>query len=99
MKADQRLGIDTKADRAFSETRLDVELQAGGRFALVSAAFTLIVIKLQGPRTYGCLGVFNKTSGACLLGQNPSRDGERQCGLLHVPLLSFLIFVFLWSRV
>jgi hypothetical protein len=95
----QCLGVDTKTNDTLSEAGLVIELQAGGCFALISTAITLIVIEIQGTLADTGLTVFNETGCCSLLGDCRQRYSQRQCGLLHVPLLSFLIFVFLWSWV
>ncbi|MNY64334.1 hypothetical protein D3C86_2014270 [compost metagenome] len=65
----------------------------------LSVVVAVIGVDVEVTQPQGGLAVFDKTSGACLLRDNPYGHCQGQGGLVHVSLLSFLIFVFLWSRV
>ncbi|MNH16442.1 hypothetical protein D3C79_760860 [compost metagenome] len=87
------LRVNTKTDNTLGETRDVVEFETLTGFTVVRTAFAVIVIEIHGPRTERQLAVFHETGGVRLLGQNPHGHGECQGRLVHVLLLSFLIFV------
>src|SRR3990167_4926769 len=84
MNANDRLGIDTESNNTLSETRLVIELETfSGLSLIVRSPFAGVRVVIHGAGTDGCLAVFDKTRGACLLRQNPYGHGQGQGGLVH----------------
>ena len=89
------LGVARDETQVKTLAPLRVFAVAGSRVS----AIAVISVDVEVTRTQCGVAVFDETGSACLLSDYAQSYRQCQGGLLHVPLLSFLIFVFLWSRV
>ncbi|MNI46606.1 hypothetical protein D3C73_1010780 [compost metagenome] len=97
LDAQQADRIDTETDGALGVTGDETQIEAlAPLFVFVgTGSVTVVGVDVEVTQPQCCLAVFDKTRGACLLGQNPDGHSHGQGGLVHVSLLSFLVLMFL----